>query len=122
MKNFIRNTAHQEVQEYFLSSILTTIPTKTTIQSNQEAHNTASPADALNTPTEDLKTDEYLGTLSSIKSFDDSVEGFGEWKILLSTRCEQHLRQFSRRDAKRFEIIKKKIRYIYISSMALYCH
>ena len=57
---------------------------------------------------------QYLGTLSSIKCFDESVEGFGEWKILLSTRCEQHLRQFSRRDAKRFEIIKKKIRYMFI--------
>ena len=102
------------MQEYFLSSILTKIRAKVTTKSNQEVDNTASAADALSLPTEDLKTGQYLGTLSSIKCFDESVEGFGEWKILLSTRCEQHLRQFSRRDAKRFEIIKKKIGYIYI--------
>lgn len=99
------------MKDYFLSSFLTQIRAKTTTKSDPEVDNTA---DALRTPTEDLNTGEYLGTLSSVKYFDESVEGFGEWKILLSTRCEQHLRQFSRRDAKRFEIIKKKIRYIYI--------
>ena len=98
------------MQEYFLSVILTKIRVNSTTTSPYKVNSSAAVADAFSTPKEDLKTDQYLGTLSSIKSFDDSVEGFGEWKILLSTRCEQHLRQFSRRDAKRFEIIKKKIR------------
>ena len=80
-----------------------------TTKPNQGVDNTTCAADALCTPTEDSTSGQYFGTLSSVKYFDDSIEGFGEWKILLSTRCEQHLRQFSRRDAKRFEIIKKKI-------------
>jgi hypothetical protein len=97
------------VQEYFLSTILTKIQTSVTTKSNQEADITVCPADALSALTEDSTSSQHFGTPSSVKYFDDSVEGFGEWKILLSTRCEQHLRQFSRRDAKRFEIIKKKI-------------
>jgi len=108
-KNFIRNTAHDEVQDYFLSSILTNVQANTTPKSNQEVDSIASAADVLSPPTADSTSGQYLGTLGSVKYLDESVEGFGEWKILLSSRCEQHLRQFSRRDAKRFEIIKKKI-------------
>ena len=108
-KNFIRNTAHDEVQDYFLSSILTKIQMNTTTKSNQEVDSIASAVDVLSLPTADSTASQYLGTLGLVKYLDDSVEGFGDWKILLSSRCEQHLRQFSRRDAKRFEIIKKKI-------------
>jgi len=98
------------VKEYFLSSILTKTQATATAESNQGVDNTTSAADnAPSPPTEDSTSGQHFGTLSSVKYFDDSIEGFGEWKILLSTRCQQHLRQFSRRDAKRFEIIKKKI-------------
>jgi len=97
------------VQEYFLSSTLTKTQASTTAKSSQEIDNTPCAAGALSAPTEDSTSGQYVGTLSSVKYFDESVEGFGDWKVLLSTRCEQHLRQFNRRDAKRFEIIKKKI-------------
>jgi hypothetical protein len=108
-KKFIRNTAHHEVQEYFLSTILTRTEATPTTKSSQGVDNAANAADALSPPTEDSTSGQRFGTLSSVKYFDDSIEGFGEWTILLSTRCEQDLRQSSRRDAKRFEIIKKKI-------------
>ena len=108
-KYFIRNTAHHEVQEYFLSSILAKTQANMTTKSGQVVDNTTSAADAPSPPTKDSISGQHFGTLSSVRYFDDSIEGFGEWKVLLSTRCEQHLRQFSRRDAKRFEIIKKKI-------------
>ena len=97
------------MQEYFLSSISTKIQATTTTEPNQGVDNTACAVDTLSTPTENSTSGQYFGTLSSVKYFDDSIEGFGEWRILLSNRCEQHLRQFSRRDAKRFEIVKKKI-------------
>jgi hypothetical protein len=97
------------VQEYFLASILTKISATTMTNSSQGVDNTTSAADALSPPTEDSTPGQHFGTLSSVKYFDDSIEGFGEWKVLLSNRCGQHLRQFGRRDAKRFEIIKKKI-------------
>ena len=94
------------MQEYFFSDILTDAQAKTATESNHQADNTAPAADS---QTEDLTTGWTFGTPNSLKYFEDSVEGFGEWKILLSTRCEQCLRQYWRREAKRFEIVKKKI-------------
>ncbi|KAI1785582.1 hypothetical protein LXA43DRAFT_1185708 [Ganoderma leucocontextum] len=40
----------------------------------------------------------------------DSAEGFGEWRILISTRADRDLRQARRRDAKLFQIFVKKIK------------
>ena len=40
----------------------------------------------------------------------DSVEGFGEWRILLSTRATRNLREWKRNDAGTFKIIVKKIK------------
>lgn len=53
-----------------------------------------------------------INPTSASQYFDDGVEGFGQWKILLSTRCERDLRKFKRADAKRFGIIQKKIRLV----------
>ena len=40
----------------------------------------------------------------------DSVEGFGEWQILISGRADRDLRAAKRSDQKLFGIILKKIR------------
>ncbi|TFK88273.1 hypothetical protein K466DRAFT_598787 [Polyporus arcularius HHB13444] len=40
----------------------------------------------------------------------DSADGFGEWRILISTRADRDLRQARRRDAKTFAIFVKKIK------------
>ncbi|EJF58549.1 hypothetical protein DICSQDRAFT_172899 [Dichomitus squalens LYAD-421 SS1] len=40
----------------------------------------------------------------------DSAEGFGEWRILISTRADRVLRHWRRRDAKLFQIFVKKIK------------
>jgi hypothetical protein len=40
----------------------------------------------------------------------DSVVGFGEWRILISTRADRDLREARRMDAKSFKIIIKKIK------------
>jgi len=103
-KNFICNTAHDKVQDYFLSSILTNIQANMTTNFNQEVDSTASAADVLSPLAADSTAGQYLGSLSLVKYLNESVEGFGEWKILLSTHCEQHLRQFSHQDAKQFDI------------------
>ena len=50
--------------------------------------------------------------ITVVQYFSDRAEGFGHWKVLLSMRCEHHLRKFRRADAKRFAIIEKKIKYI----------
>jgi hypothetical protein len=52
-----------------------------------------------------------INPISTIQYFDDGIDGFGLWKILLSTNCERDLRKFRRADAKRFAIIEKKIKY-----------
>ena len=40
----------------------------------------------------------------------DSVEGFGDWRILVSTRADRDLRTAKKSDQKLFKIILKKIR------------
>ena len=40
----------------------------------------------------------------------DSADGFGEWRILISTRADRDLRQARKRDAKTFKIYVKKIK------------
>jgi len=44
----------------------------------------------------------------------DSAVGFGEWRILLSTRATQNLREVRRTDAKLFKIIVKKIKFAFL--------
>ncbi|THG96062.1 hypothetical protein EW026_g5704 [Hermanssonia centrifuga] len=40
----------------------------------------------------------------------ESVEGFGEWRILISTRADRNIREAKKKDSKLFRIIMKKIR------------
>ena len=42
----------------------------------------------------------------------DSVAGFGEWRILISTRADSNLREARRKDPKTFGIILKKMKYV----------
>ena len=51
----------------------------------------------------------------------DSAEGFGEWRILISTRADQNLRQARRRDAKLFQIFVKKIKCVPLLSSGYRC-
>jgi hypothetical protein len=41
----------------------------------------------------------------------ESVEGFGDWRIFISTSADRDLREARRSDQKRFDIYVKKIRY-----------
>ena len=43
----------------------------------------------------------------------ESAEGFGEWRILISSRADRDLREARRGDAKHFKNIIKKIKYVY---------
>lgn len=40
----------------------------------------------------------------------DSADGFGDWRILISTRADRNLREAKRRDQNLFRIIIKKIK------------
>lgn len=40
----------------------------------------------------------------------DSADGFGDWRILISTRADRNLREAKRSDQKLFRIIIKKIK------------
>ena len=51
-------------------------------------------------------------TLHRSAHYFDSVEGFGEWVIYISTAADGHLRQYRRKDKKIFGIIVKKIRSV----------
>lgn len=41
----------------------------------------------------------------------DSVDGFGEWRILISTRADKNLREARKKTPEIFRIIIKKIKY-----------
>ena len=42
----------------------------------------------------------------------DSADGFGDWRILISTRADRNLREAKRGDQNLFRIIIKKIKYV----------
>jgi hypothetical protein len=43
----------------------------------------------------------------------DNADGFGEWRILISTEAYRNLREFRRADEKIFRIIVKKIKFVF---------
>jgi hypothetical protein len=43
----------------------------------------------------------------------DNANGFGEWRILISTEAHKHLREHRRADKKIFTIIYKKIKSVF---------
>jgi hypothetical protein len=43
----------------------------------------------------------------------DNANGFGEWRILISTEAYKHLREHRRADKKIFTIIYKKIKSVF---------
>lgn len=40
----------------------------------------------------------------------DSADGFGDWRILISTRADKALRQLRKKNTKLFKIVIKKIK------------
>jgi len=48
--------------------------------------------------------------ITSSALYFESAEGFGEWRILISTRADRDLRNARRKDSKFFKIIVKKIK------------
>ncbi|OJA08894.1 hypothetical protein AZE42_07842 [Rhizopogon vesiculosus] len=43
----------------------------------------------------------------------DNADGFGEWRILISTEAYRNLREYRRADEKIFKIIVKKIKFVF---------
>ncbi|KAI6137064.1 hypothetical protein F5141DRAFT_1078520 [Pisolithus sp. B1] len=41
------------------------------------------------------------------------ADGFGEWRILVGTSGAKKLREFRKRDIKKFKIVYKKIKYLF---------
>jgi hypothetical protein len=67
--------------------------------------------DTVTLPTEEDKPINHPEAQSVKASlYFDSAEGFGEWRILVSTRAEHDLRVARGADAKMFKIYFKKIR------------
>jgi hypothetical protein len=58
------------------------------------------------------KSFNLVQPMNSVLYF-ESAQGFGEWRILISTRAEKHLRQARKKDGKMFIVIMKKIRLAY---------
>ncbi|KAF9014907.1 hypothetical protein BDQ17DRAFT_1418043 [Cyathus striatus] len=58
-----------------------------------------------------MKVPSAFPALTSFRAlYFDSATGFGEWRILISTRADRDLREARRRDAKFFKVIIKKIK------------
>jgi hypothetical protein len=59
-----------------------------------------------------LDAPETLSYIQPMKAalYFDGAEGFGDWRIQISSKAEKHLRAAKRADSKLFDIIVKKIR------------
>ncbi len=42
----------------------------------------------------------------------DSIDGFGEWRLLISTRADQDLRRFKKKESGLFAIVMKKMKFV----------
>ena len=69
-------------------------------------------ADVSTVPEQDVEVPAAYPMVQPMKAafHFDSVEGFGEWQILVSTRADRNLREYKRSDQKIFAIILKKIK------------
>lgn len=70
--------------------------------------------------------DEFsvLGDSQSLQSMKaslqlDSASGFGRWPVIISSQGEKDLRQIRARDGKMYQIVAKKIRFLYSVSPIL---
>jgi hypothetical protein len=54
-------------------------------------------------------TESIIQPIKAVLYFED-VEGFGEWRILLSTRAQKYLREVRRGNGAMFKIVVKKIK------------
>lgn len=87
------------------------------ISSHIPQHNHALPASVSQQST--VKAEECVGgvppaypIVQPMKAalYFDSAEGFGQWRVLISTRADSHLRQARKKNRNLFDIIIKKIK------------
>jgi hypothetical protein len=45
----------------------------------------------------------------------DAANGFGDWRILVSSKAENHLRHARKQDGNTFMVVIKKIRFVHSS-------
>lgn len=63
------------------------------------------------TTVQDITVHPYVQPAKAALYF-DSVQGFGEWRILISTAADANLRQTRKRSPELFRITIKKIKYV----------
>jgi hypothetical protein len=49
----------------------------------------------------------------------DSAKGFGQWRILISSRAVRNLRETKKKDTNLFRITLKKLKYPFLSRVGL---
>ncbi len=86
------------------------LPSPLKIDSSPVVLDGAAPEARLNQDDADVPAAYPLVQPMKAALYFDSAEGFGEWRILISTRADGNLRQARRRDAKLFQIFVKKIK------------
>ncbi|KAG1807540.1 P-loop containing nucleoside triphosphate hydrolase protein [Suillus variegatus] len=70
-----------------------------------------SSAEDVESPTNRPSACQMVQSMNAALYF-DNANGFGEWRILISTEVYKHLREFRRADQKTFKIIFKKIKQL----------
>jgi len=58
---------------------------------------------------EDLSPESIIQPIKATLHF-ENVEGFGEWRILLSTKTQKYMRRVKRGNGVMFEIVVKKMK------------
>jgi len=69
-------------------------------------------ATQLSSITEGSTSIHPISPTSATQYIGDGIEDFGQWTLLLSTKCAKDLRKFQRAGTKRFSIVQKKIKCV----------
>lgn len=93
------------IQQGFIVQDVMLEPQATTRVESQSA-----PSDTAADDTEDIPSAYPMVQPMKAALYFDSAEGFGEWRILISTKADRDLREARRKQAKFFKIVIKKIK------------
>ncbi|KAH9949529.1 hypothetical protein B0H21DRAFT_728406 [Amylocystis lapponica] len=107
LQHYLQILRRPGLKEMFQSSY---IPTEEVVVDNANGRAEAEQTPSLETGTDTVPVAYPMVQPMKAALYFDSADGFGEWRVLISTRADADLRQARKREFKLFEIIVKKIK------------
>ncbi|KAG8809366.1 hypothetical protein FRC17_003478, partial [Serendipita sp. 399] len=112
-----RSLGHQQLQVFILSKVHGSAEAMNHTGNGSSSTQDESPQLSIAEPSNASAKREHdasqiLNPVKSIQVLEDDINDFGAWKILLSSDSMRHLRQFSKRDAHMFTIVRNKMKQL----------